>query len=65
MSGINIFTMAMQVSMTIHPANNHQLQQMMKTWSACAMLYEVTEESVFGISVEVGISVARIKDIFY
>jgi hypothetical protein len=39
--------MALRVPMTIHTAGDHQLQQMTKTSSKCAMLREVTNKGVF------------------
>jgi hypothetical protein len=41
------FHLAMRVSKMTHAAGNHQLQQMAKTSSMCAMLCQLTDERVF------------------
>jgi hypothetical protein len=47
MSGINIFMIAVQVSMAICAVDDHQFRRMMKTSSMCTTLYNVDNERVF------------------
>jgi hypothetical protein len=42
--GINVFVMAVRVSMKIRAVGGRQIRQMTKTWSMFSMLREVTDE---------------------
>jgi hypothetical protein len=53
------------MSMAIPLAGDHQLQQMTKTSSMCAMLFEETNEKVFTKYAKVGILVGGAHSILH
>jgi hypothetical protein len=65
-TSINIFVMALRMSMTKRAEGDSRHRQMMKTCSLCAMLREVTDERIIEeISAWVGISSWSVHSILH